>query len=97
MHLLRRRPAGLAALTLLLFPALVSAAEEATAIVFVADSRGLAGWRAWFTNLYNESSWQFTLLTVTIIPLVGVVLGLIADFFMSKSGINLRSRAMGEH
>ncbi len=88
----------LATLALMVSPGLaLGAASEQAAIVLVADSRRYAGLRAWCVNLYNESAWQFTLLTVIIIPLIGVVLGLVADFFMARSGINLRSRVLGEH
>ena len=94
----RAKSVVLVTLALLTQPMLAfSAASEQAAIVFVADSRALSGWRAWCVNLYNESPLQFALLTVAIIPLVGVILGLLADFVMSKTGINLRSRAMGEH
>ncbi len=98
MTLSKARPAVLATLALLMQPMFAfSAASEQAAIVFVADSRALSGWRAWCVNLYNESPLQFALLTVAIIPLVGVILGLLADFVMSKTGINLKSRALGEH
>jgi len=66
-------------------------------IVVVADSRRFDGWEAWFTNLYNESLFSFTLLTVIAIPVTGVVLGLLADFLMTRIGINLKSRDVAEH
>jgi len=93
------KSAGLAALSLLFLPlpAICAGGEPATAIVFVADSRGRSGLIAWCINLYNESPWQFTLFTVVAVPVTGVILGLLADFVMSRSGINLKSRALGEH
>lgn len=67
------------------------------AIVLVADSRRFTGWKAWWTNLYNESHLYFALLTIVVIPVLGVILGVIADFLMSRIGINLKSRVLAEH
>jgi hypothetical protein len=67
------------------------------AIVFVADSRRFTGWQAWFTNLYNESLAQFTLLTVICIPLLALILSSVMGFLLSRTGIDLKSRAVGGH
>ena len=83
---------------LILFPGLVlAAAEKAAPLVIVADTRKFTGWEAWWTNLYNESHLYFTLLTVAIIPLVGVIFGTIADLVMSRIGLDLKSRELAEH
>jgi hypothetical protein len=84
---------------LLLFcPALaLAAAEKAATLVMVADTRKFTGWEAWWTNLYNESHVYFTLLTVAIIPVVGVIFGTIADLIMSRIGLDLKSRELAEH
>ena len=66
-------------------------------IVIVADSRKLTGIMAWWANLYNESHALFTLLTVILIPLIGIIFGLIADFVMHHVGIDLSSRDLAEH
>ena len=66
-------------------------------IVIVADSRKLTGIMGWWANLYNESHVYFTLLTVVLIPLVGVIFGVLADFVMSHIGIDLKSRELAEH
>ena len=71
--------------------------EKATAIVIVADTRKLTGLMAWWGNLYNESHFYFMLLTIVLIPVIGVLFGLIADFFMDHIGIDLRSRELAEH
>jgi hypothetical protein len=85
-------------MSLVLCPGLLWAAgEEATSIVIVADTRKLSGIMAWWGNLYNESHVYFMLLTVVLIPIVGVVFGLIADFVMSRIGIDLKSRELAEH
>jgi len=81
-----------------LCPGLVlAAAEKVAPLVIVADTRKFTGWEAWWTNLYNESHLYFTLLTVAIIPVVGVIFGTIADLIMSRIGIDLKSRELAEH
>jgi hypothetical protein len=83
---------------LLLSPLAARAAGvKAEGMVFVADSRGLSGWAAWWANLYNESLAYFTLATVLIVPTLGMILGLLTDFFMARIGINLRSRKFADH
>ena len=69
----------------------------AAPIVLVADTRKLDGIMAWWANMYNESHAEFTLLTVLIIPIVGVIFGTIADYVMAWIGIDLHSRDMAEH
>jgi len=52
---------------------------------------------AWWANMYNESHAEFTLLTVLIIPTIGVIFGLIADVVMTHIGIDLKHRDLAEH
>lgn len=66
-------------------------------IVMVADSRKLTGIMAWWANLYNESHFYFTLLTVILIPVIGVIFGVLADIVMHFVGIDLSSRDLAEH
>jgi len=75
----------------------LAAAGKVERIVVVADSRRYTGWQAWFINLYNESLILFTLLTVVSIPVLGMMLGTMADLAMKQIGINLKSRSVGEH
>ena len=89
---------GLVIMLTALFPQIVmAAADKAPPIVMVADTRKFTGWEAWFTNLYNESHIYFALLTVAVIPIVGVALGMLADLIMSHIGIDLHSRELAEH
>jgi hypothetical protein len=74
-----------------------AAAEKAEAIIIVADTRKLSGMMAWWGNLYNESHVYFMLLTVVLIPIIGVLFGLVADFIMATIGIDLKSRELAEH
>jgi len=76
---------------------LLAAAGKAEAIVIVADSRGFTGWKAWWTNLYNESHFFFALATIVIIPTLGVILGTLTSLLLSRIGIDLRSRELAEH
>jgi hypothetical protein len=77
-------------------PVCLLAAEANTSMVVVADSRHLTGLRAWWANLYNDSHFYFALLTVLIVPLSGVILGTLADYVMSRVGIDLKSRKLRE-
>jgi hypothetical protein len=89
---------GLAFMACLLLPGIASAAGPAAApLVIVADTRKFTGWEAWWTNLYNESHLLFALLTVVIIPIVGLMFGLVADVVMKWIGIDLEHRDLAEH
>jgi hypothetical protein len=89
---------GLGVLAILLLPEIAAAAGPAAApLVIVADTRKFTGWEAWWTNLYNESHLLFALLTIAIIPLVGLMFGLIADVVMNWIGIDLKHRDLAEH
>ncbi len=89
---------GLAVLASLLWPGVAGAAGPAAApLVIVADTRKFTGWEAWWTNLYNESHLLFAIVTVIIIPVVGLCFGLLADVVMNWIGIDLKSRDLAEH
>jgi hypothetical protein len=75
----------------------LAAAGKAEAIVIVADSRRFTGWKAWWTNLYNESHLLFALATIVIIPTLGLILGSLTGLLLSRIGIDLRSRELAEH
>ena len=66
-------------------------------VVIVADTRKFTGWEAWWTNLYNESHLYFALLTMALIPVIGVLFGVLADFIMGFIGIDLKSRGNVGH
>jgi hypothetical protein len=75
----------------------LAAGGGAALIVIVADTRKLDGIMAWWANLYNESHIQFAVLTIIIIPLTGVLFGILADIIMGWIGIDLKSRELAEH
>lgn len=90
--------AGITTMTFLyLVNTAIAGGEKASLLVIVADTRKLSGWEAWFANLYNESHLYFTIVTVISIPIIGVLLGLLADLIMSRIGIDLKSRELSEH
>jgi len=89
---------GLTTMANLLLIGIASAAGPAAApLVIVADTRKFTGWEAWWTNLYNESHILFALLTIIIIPVVGLIFGLIADVVMNWIGLDLKHRELAEH
>ena len=75
----------------------LAAAEKAAPLVLVADTRKLTGLMRWWADLYNESHVWFTVLTVVLIPVIGLAFGVIADIVMSHIGIDLKSRDLAEH
>jgi hypothetical protein len=84
-------------LTAILPEMALAAAEKAAPLVLVADTRKLTGLMRWWADLYNESHVWFTVLTVVLIPLIGLAFGVIADIVMSHIGIDLKSRDLAEH
>ena len=84
-------------LTVMLPELALAAAEKAAPLVLVADTRKLTGLMRWWADLYNESHLWFTVLTVVLIPLIGLAFGVIADIVMSHIGIDLKSRDLAEH
>lgn len=66
-------------------------------IVIVADTRRFTGAMAWWTDMYNDSHLLFAIVTIIIIPVVGVIMGVIADFVMARIGIDLKHRDLAEH
>ena len=69
-----------------LAPSLALAAKKAD-VVIVADTRKLDGILYWWAEMYNESHFLFAIVTMIIIPLVGCVLGWLADIVMSHIGV----------
>lgn len=81
----------------LLPQAAMAAGEKADLVVIVADTRLLSGiLKAWGT-LYNESHLYFALLTIVLIPVIGLLFGTIADIVMKTIGIDLEHRELSEH
>lgn len=99
MGTLKAKIIGSWAMASLLIPGIAWAGGggEVAPIVIVADSRRLSSLMAWWANLYNESHLYFMILTVVIIPLIGVMFGLVADIIMKRIGIDLKSRELAEH
>jgi len=83
---------------LALLPDLASAAGGgASLIILVSDTRKLDGIQKWWGNIYNESHTEFTILTCVMIPVVGCVLGFLADFILHAIGLDLSKRELAEH
>jgi hypothetical protein len=87
---------GCALLLPVLMPSIVLAAEKKADVVIVADTRQVDGILYTWAEMYNESHLFFAVVTMISIPLLGVVLGFIADFFMTKIGIDLEHRELAE-
>ena len=94
-----RRILGLTGLIGLLLPSMALAAGGGAVapLVIVADTRKLSGIQLFWASLYNESHLYFTILTIVLIPLIGLVFGVLADLIMAHIGIDLKSRELAEH
>ncbi len=89
---------GLVLMLCVLLPEMVLAAgPKAAAVVIVADTRRLTGLLKWWGDLYNESHLHFSLLTILLIPVIGLCFGVLADIVMKTIGIDLESRDLAEH
>jgi len=98
MRKMWKKICGLAVMLGVLLPQVALAAgEKAAALVIVADTRRLTGLMKWWADLYNESHGMFTAVTVILIPIIGLIFGVVADIIMSHIGIDLKSRELAEH
>ncbi|MBU4320856.1 MAG: hypothetical protein KJ739_07200 [Nitrospinae bacterium] len=89
---------GAMVMVFLVFPEIAMAAgAKGAPLIVVAHTTKLAGWRAYFANLYNDDLVLFTVFTAIAVPLAGAFLGLITDYFMGKTGIDLTHRELKEH
>lgn len=82
----------------LVLPAMALAAGgKASELVVVADTRRITGVMKYFANLYNTNILLFAVWAVVLTAAYGCFLGLIMDFFMSRTGLDLKSRKIIEH
>jgi hypothetical protein len=72
-----------------LLPSLARAAEGASDLVVVADTRVLKGFSLYMANLYNENVWMFAVWAVVLTALLGGILGVSMDLIMSRIGLDL--------
>ncbi len=88
------------ALVLLMVPEWVLAAGggKVDMLVVVADTRLVKSpITLFFLDIYNTSPLGFGVLCVILTAILGCTLGLTADFFMSRTGLDLTSRKLIEH
>jgi hypothetical protein len=89
---------GLVSTAVLLIPeSLWAAGEKASALVVVADTRRVTGIMKYFSDLYNTNPWLFAVWAVVLTAAFGALLGTIMDFFMMRTGLDLKSRKIVEH
>lgn len=71
---------------------------KAEMLVVVADTRRVSwGVTRFMLDLYNTDPFMFGLFTVVFTAALGCGLGLISDFIMQRTGIDLKSRKIVEH
>lgn len=87
-------------LAMLIVPVMAHAAGGggATELVVVADTRVLGtGYMRYFADLYNNNITMFAVWATVLTALYGAFLGFLMDFFMSRTGLDLKSRKIVEH
>ena len=84
---------GVLAAVVGLMPAWAWAAEKATELVVVADSRGLEGFGLYLATVYNQNLWLFAVWSVVLTTALGGGLGVLMDLIMSRVGIDLTKGA----
>lgn len=87
-------------LSFLLFPlsSALAGGEKASDLIVVADTRMVdSGIMKYFSDLYNTNMFLFAVWAVVLTALWGVILGLIMDFIMARTGLDLKSRKIIEH
>ena len=91
-------PTVLAAACLLMPEMVVAAGEKADALIVVADSRRVS-WSVsrYLIDVYNTNPFMFGVWCAIITAALGGGLGLITDFLMKRTGIDLTSRKIVEH
>ncbi len=87
---------GCALVLTALIPSIALAAKKKADVVIVADTRKLDGILYWWAEMYNESHLLFAIMTMVIIPIIGCILGWLADIVMSHIGIDLKHRELAE-
>lgn len=88
-----------AMLASLVFPALAMAAGgSASELVVVADTRVLnSNIIRYFADLYNFNPMLFAVWAVLLTAAYGCFLGVVMDFIMTRTGLDLKSRKIVEH
>ncbi|UCF92553.1 MAG: hypothetical protein JSW39_30540 [Desulfobacterales bacterium] len=72
--------------------------EKASEIVVVADTRVLSNpLMRYIADTYNTNLWLFAVWSVVLTALFGALLGLLMDWLMNKTGLDLNSRKIIEH
>jgi hypothetical protein len=98
VRIFSRLLALLASAYLLLPDLILAAGEKADMLVVVADSRRVT-WSVsrFFVDVYNTNPFMFGIYCIIVTAVLGGGLGLITDFIMKRTGIDLTSRKIVEH
>ncbi len=85
-------------LTLLLPTLALAAGGKASELVVVADTRVItSNIIKYFADLYNFNQVLFAVWAVVLTAAYGCILGVLMDFIMSRTGLDLKSRKIVEH
>ena len=93
---MRKRLVFLGTLALCLLIPIAAWAEGE--LVVVADTRRISSFiLRYFADLYNTNITLFAVWAVVLTALYGSFLGVLMDFIMTRTGIDLKSRKIVEH
>ena len=84
----------------MLWPSFIWAAGggEVSEIIVVADTRVVkSGILKYFADTYNSNIVVFAIWCVVLTAVYGVILGVVMDLIMSRTGLDLKSRKIVEH
>lgn len=77
---------------------ILAGGDKATELVVVADTRVIdSAILKYFADLYNVNILMFAVWAVVLTAALGCGLGFLMDFFMSRTGLDLKSRKIVEH
>ncbi|NLI34208.1 MAG: hypothetical protein GX422_15720 [Deltaproteobacteria bacterium] len=75
-----------------------AAGGPASMLVVVADTRRVSlAVEKYFSNLYNTNILLFAVWAVVLTAAWGCILGVVMDFIMARTGLDLKSRKIVEH
>ena len=91
-------PAGMIIGLLLCAGTAWAAGGPASELVVVADTRVIhSGIMRYFANLYNTNTLLFAVWAAALTAVYGCFLGVLMDFIMARTGLDLKSRKIVEH
>ncbi|SFM84279.1 DVU0150 family protein [Thermodesulforhabdus norvegica] len=99
MEKIKKKLMGLIGFLFIFAPSMVWAGGgKASMLVVVADTRRISNpILHYFANMYNTNITLFAFWAVVLTAAYGCLLGLLMDFIMARTGLDLKTRKIIEH